>query len=128
MRNEHECRHFTGIMKKTCKIGIEYESIKDNSVRPYRLICCEAGSYVPCARYEPYTAEEIAEQERLHAEQLEHLVAALSRIREINGSLRGVSGSIDCPKCGERLHYSISSYNGHVHGKCETDGCISWAQ
>lgn len=33
---------------------------------------------------------------------------------------------IECPKCKGRLHLSQSSYNGHVHGKCETDGCVSW--
>lgn len=35
---------------------------------------------------------------------------------------------IECPKCKGRLHLSQSSYNGHVHGKCETDGCVSWIE
>lgn len=34
---------------------------------------------------------------------------------------------IECPKCKGRLHLS-QSYNGHVHGKCETEDCVSWME
>lgn len=127
-RKEHRCRHFTGIQNKTCEIGIEYESIKDKSGSPFRWICYEADSCVPCASFQPFTDEEIAEQERILDEWLKHMSAAMTKIKEINGKRRGVHGTIDCPKCGAPLHYSISSYNGHVHGKCETPGCVSWMQ
>lgn len=35
---------------------------------------------------------------------------------------------IECPKCKGRLHLSQSSYNGHVHGRCETEDCVSWME
>ncbi len=35
---------------------------------------------------------------------------------------------IECPKCKGRLHLSQSSYNGHVHGHCETPECVSWME
>ena len=35
---------------------------------------------------------------------------------------------IECPACKGRLHLSISSYNGHVHGRCETEHCVSWME
>lgn len=35
---------------------------------------------------------------------------------------------IECPQCKGRLHLSQSSYNGHVHGHCETKGCVSWME
>jgi hypothetical protein len=35
---------------------------------------------------------------------------------------------IECPACKGRLHLSQSSYNGHVHGHCETKGCVSWME
>lgn len=35
---------------------------------------------------------------------------------------------IECPKCKGRLHLSQSSYNGHVHGHCETEGCVRWME
>lgn len=128
MRNEHKCRHFTGVLNKTCEIGIDYESIKDKSGGPFKWICCDADSCVPCASFEPYTDEEIAERERWLADRLKNMVAAMKEIKRINGKRRGIRGAIDCPKCGGKLHYSISSYNGHTHGKCETQGCVSWMQ
>lgn len=41
---------------------------------------------------------------------------------------RGKAEVIECPACKGRLHLSQSSYNGHVHGRCETDGCVSWME
>ena len=35
---------------------------------------------------------------------------------------------VECPICKGRLHLSQSAYNGHVHGKCETDGCVAWME
>lgn len=35
---------------------------------------------------------------------------------------------IECPQCKGRLHLSQAAYNGHVHAKCETDGCVSWME
>lgn len=35
---------------------------------------------------------------------------------------------IECPKCKGKLHLSQSSYNGHVHGHCTTEGCVSWME
>ncbi len=35
---------------------------------------------------------------------------------------------VECPICKGRLHLSQSAYNGHCHGKCETDNCVSWME
>ena len=35
---------------------------------------------------------------------------------------------VECPVCKGRLHLSQAAYNGHVHGKCETVGCVSWME
>jgi len=35
---------------------------------------------------------------------------------------------IECPQCKGRLHLSQAAYNGHVHGHCETKGCVSWME
>ena len=37
-------------------------------------------------------------------------------------------GVVECPACKGKLHLSQSSYNGHVHGNCETTGCVSWME
>ena len=35
-------------------------------------------------------------------------------------------GTVPCPVCGSDLNYSVSSYNGHVHGQCTKPGCLAW--
>lgn len=54
---------------------------------------------------------------------IEYIVQALSLIKMNDEN----SGKIQCPKCSGDLHYSRSK-NGHVWGKCKTEGCLSWMQ
>lgn len=37
-------------------------------------------------------------------------------------------GVVECPICKGRLHLSQAAYNGHVHGACETPGCVEWME
>ena len=41
-----------------------------------------------------------------------------------------VSGSISCPICKDGIvNYIISDhYNGHIHGHCTKEGCVSWME
>lgn len=40
-----------------------------------------------------------------------------------------VVSSMPCPVCETgTLEYSISSHNGHIHGRCTTDGCARWME
>ncbi|WP_019905675.1 hypothetical protein [Methylobacterium sp. 77] len=38
------------------------------------------------------------------------------------------SGVLPCPTCAGRLVWARDSYNGHLHGQCETAGCFRWMQ
>jgi hypothetical protein len=39
------------------------------------------------------------------------------------------AGIIGCPICKTgKLRYSRAAYNGHVHARCSTDGCVSWME
>ena len=40
----------------------------------------------------------------------------------------GDSGTIECPTCKGRLAWARDSHNGHLHGECETEGCLRWMQ
>ena len=33
---------------------------------------------------------------------------------------------IKCPKCAGILHVGVSRINGHTHGQCNTEGCLSF--
>jgi uncharacterized protein YbaR (Trm112 family) len=43
----------------------------------------------------------------------------------IDGQI-GDRGGIVCPACGGTLYWTRSATNGHVWGKCNTRGCLSW--
>ena len=38
------------------------------------------------------------------------------------------SGTVECPTCKGRLAWARDASNGHLHGQCETDGCLRWMQ
>lgn len=41
----------------------------------------------------------------------------------------GGSGTMPCPHCKTgTLHFRVASINGHVHGQCETEGCLRWME
>jgi len=44
------------------------------------------------------------------------------------GEKKENDGQIECPKCKGELYFIRSTYNGHIHGKCNTDNCLSWMQ
>ena len=37
-------------------------------------------------------------------------------------------GCMDCPKCGQGLRWSKAKTNGHIHAKCDTEGCLAWME
>ena len=38
------------------------------------------------------------------------------------------NGEIECPACGKKLYYTKCKSNEHIHGNCETKGCLQWMQ
>ena len=40
----------------------------------------------------------------------------------------GDSGTVVCPTCKGRLRWGRDSTNGHLHGECETAGCLQWME
>lgn len=92
MSSNDWCRHYAGMWeKKNCDAGVEYESIKDTSVIPYRYHCIHVDSAVPCALRAEYTPEEIEEAHR-------QIAAALTRFASF---LDGESD--ECPHCGATI-------------------------
>lgn len=41
---------------------------------------------------------------------------------------RSVAEVVECPACKGRLRLSIAASNGRVRGRCQTEGCVSWAE
>lgn len=52
----------------------------------------------------------------------------IGKAREAIIATKQGSGVIDCPNCGNKLHFSVARSNGHVHAHCETRLCVSWME
>ena len=84
----------------------------------------------PCEHLRRPTREEIAAHEKWISERFDILGTVITGIKPWRLKNKGKSASegVECPACKGRLHLSISAYNGHVHGRCETQGCVSWME
>ena len=106
----------------------------------FKRICCtdgnertEAEQLARCPKWERRTIEQATE----HHNDIE---ASMARMRMAGTVVKewrtwtkqnrvAKQEAIDCPtKCGGKLHLSQAAYNGHVWGKCTTEGCVSWME
>lgn len=53
----------------------------------------------------------------------DHLMTAIKLIR----AEKKESGTIVCPACKGKMHYTVSSYNGHIWAGCENEKCFRFA-
>lgn len=120
-----KCIHFNGLSHQFCKAGINYESVKDRTQRPYKIPCVKNtvmhGSH--CSLQQFRTDEEVEKE----IKEIENISVIAFGALSIISTRKENNGIIECPKCGGKLHYTRAS-NGHVWGKCETENCLSWMQ
>ena len=137
--NPGSCIHFTGVQHKKCKLGYVYDDLEKPlpCIRSYTKHWPkaergkqEACKHADCKDFTAPTAEQFAE----HRSQIE---AALNRMRLVMPAVqpfrdankgKSATGAIECPVCKGKLHLRIAACNGHVWGKCETEGCVSWME
>lgn len=122
----------------TCCAGVRYGDIAGEEPGAMRRLPCFLGpnlkpkeaDAVACSSFRAPTPEEV----RLHEEWIEGRMGLLTKvmtaIKPWRDAHKGKAASevVECPGCAGRLHLSIAAYNGHVHGNCETKGCVSWME
>lgn len=112
----------------TCEAGVRYDDVGRGMARPCFLPHkAEVGH---CDKFRAPTPEEVAAHETWLEGRISLLGKVMAGIKPWRETHKGRSASeiVECPACAGRLHLSISSYNGHVHGRCETEGCASWVE
>jgi hypothetical protein len=52
------------------------------------------------------------------------------RVAKAMGFGRGKGGrfTFECPICKGTVTCSVASYNGHIHGSCDTENCARWME
>lgn len=127
------CRHFNGIQNKTCKAGVAYQDECDKAM-PCIPRFVNGRETWPCDTFEIMSqmdAEKEADERIISVNKSSRAFSAASEDARLKGFKKGSGGvgSIACPCCdGGKLRYSVASYNGHMHGRCTTEGCVSWMQ
>lgn len=122
-----------------CDAGVRYGDIagKDDLGIVRRLPCFlnekqqpAHAEAVSCPKFRAPTQEEIKAHEEWVEKRMGRLRTVMLGIASWREAHKGQSCDevVECPACGGRLHLSIAAYNGHVHGKCETAGCVSWME
>lgn len=131
-KNNEKCHHFNGIQNKCCDAGVDYDTLRSSDRRipclpPHRN---EERPAAHCEKFRPSTPEEIAKRDAEIAEAIARMELTLPLISKIKQEHAGTSweGTVECPVCAGKLRISHAAYNGHVHGRCETDGCLAWME
>lgn len=131
------CRHFNGTQNKKCKAGVQYVEWK-TGVEERAMPCIP--KHINGRETWPCDLFEIMSQADAEKEADERIIvmnrgivarhAAKDHAKEHGlGKGAGGAGAIPCPSCdGGTLRYSVASYNGHMHGRCSTAGCVSWME
>lgn len=144
-----QCKHFTGAQHDLCGRGVRYAQFApgipcikfiEKSARGGTLL--RPGEQPserkpwkyegkPCPFYEAPTDDEVQADRRECEAAMERFRVALkvaSAWRVKPKPQQDRHEVLECPACKGRLHLSQSAYNGHVHGQCETDGCVRWME
>jgi hypothetical protein len=134
----NDCKHWNGIQNETCRAGVNYRALAGEPLAGfvYRLPCHQFTTLlgkqrdpVACDQYRAVTAQEIREAEEQASQAFARLMTVLNGIAEWrNRPPIGKQEIIVCPSCGGRLHLAQAASSGHVHGRCETNGCVQWME
>lgn len=86
---------------------------------------------IPCGRRVEPTDDQVRQDQEAHERAMGKLFAGLRVAGEWRVKPKPAQDRAEvvaCPICKGRLHLSQSAYNGHVHGTCETAGCLEWME
>lgn len=136
---EHEmdyCQHYgrgSGVEMK-CDAGMDLQTIRVVTVDGGRIGPCIRGHKLPDpTKHCPKWIRRTREQGEKRADEIEASLRRMEVVGPLVAAWRkkppcGKSEVVKCPACQGRLHLSQAASNGHVWGKCETSGCVSWME
>jgi hypothetical protein len=128
------CIHFRDASKnETCEVGVNYEAWRGigHGSQPCFLTDGQSSpDAAHCPKLRLPTPEEIAAHKGWLDARWALFGTVMVGIADWRAAHKGKSAAevVECPACKGRLHLTIAAVNGHVHGHCETEGCVSWME
>lgn len=126
------CKHFRGIQHDICLADKDWRWITGGELVgvAIRMPCIKRETpQASCEHYAEPTDEEIKEDNAWIDQAIKKIKEASPLISKLKEEYKdGGSGTRDCPVCGNIFHFSVAACNQHVHGKCETDDCLSFME
>lgn len=139
------CKHFNGLglgdrkgAERRCNAGVCYRNHVGGPDFGWgaRIPCITDSTLgrpdqrIPCRKYEEPTDEEVATFDAQIQKDIERVVKVEPLIATMKTEFKDRDGekTVACPICGGNLRMTHSSYNGHVHGVCDTKNCIAWME
>ena len=140
------CKHYNGSFhNKNCCAGVCYDDVTPDPKKsgcalrqPCRQIplfttpeqLAEFEKRGSCDKYEEPTQAELDGYEASIQSTMRNFTASLPLIGRMKQEHKGQDwqGVVECPVCKGRLHMTHAAFNGHVHGKCETENCLAWME
>lgn len=130
------CVHYKSPREKdgdVCGAGVEMSSWDGTpfDVRPCYLVRGKPRpGAVFCEHLRPPTVEEMAAADAALRVEIERMAKVMEIVHPWRKLHKGQTFSelVVCPICSGRLRLSISGRNNHVHGRCQTIGCLNWME
>lgn len=133
------CKHFSGLLNEKCLRGRDYKGFSNDGTEfglMKKMPCKKSNEVNTCDEREFPTKEEAQEHKRRQSQWVQNFNKAIELIQKKHkvdiewenpsNKNKTVQGTIECPVCKGDLNYSVSSYNGHIWGKCKTEDCLNW--
>lgn len=133
------CQHYTRGKgaDMICSAGMDIEAIKRVPTGKKKIKwgpCIEGHLLDDPTSHCPKWIRRTREMGEKRADAIERSIRMMTELAPFLSEWRkklpiGKQEIVDCPVCKTgKLHLSQSSYNGHVHGTCETKDCVSWME
>lgn len=123
------CLHFRGIQNDPCSAGVSISGFAG------KIPCIYVNELSTLCEKRTLPSREdavkmVQEDEASTAKHMQAFAAA-QKDAKAKGLGQGSGGrsEMPCPmNCGGTLHYSVSSVNGHMHARCNSQGCVVWME
>ena len=126
------CQHYEARgLPDICKAGVNYK----DQFKGGKICCYKGGKRTEEEQLAscPKWLRQTREHGEARADAFDAVMKRMTVVGPVVAAWRkkppkGKQEVIECPVCKGRLHLSQVAYNGHVHGHCETKGCVSWME